>query len=179
MYIRNEALLSSQIEGAQVTLEEVLDPEAADNANCNVADVINYIRATELAIRRLTELPLCNRLIKKTYQTLMDGVRGPEKTPRAFRTSQNWIGGQGSTPKNARYIPSNTEDMIQAMSDLDKYINSDDDLDSLIRAALIHYQFETIHPFLDGKGRIGRLLILLFLMEQKALITPALYIFTF
>lgn len=106
----------------------------------------------------------------------MSGVRGQEKSPGEFRTSQNWIGGQGSTLKNARYIPPSPEDMIEAMSDLEKYMNSDDDLDALIRAALIHYQFETIHPFLDGNGRVGRLLITLFLMEKKVLTTPALYI---
>jgi Fic family protein len=147
-----------------------------EHANRNVADVINYIKATEFAIRRQKELPLCNRLIKEVHAVLMEGVRGQEKNPGEFRRSQNWIGGQGSTLKNARYIPPNVEDMRDAMSDLEKYMNADDELDVLIRAALIHYQFETIHPFLDGNGRVGRLLITLFLMEQKALSAPALYI---
>lgn len=176
MYVRKEALMSSQIEGTQATLEDVLDPLIEDNTNRNVADVVNYIKATEYAIRRLHELPLCNRLLKETHAILMKGVRGQEKNPGEFRCSQNWIGGKGSTLRNAKYIPPSPDDMTEAMSDLEKYINADDRLDGLIRAALIHYQFETIHPFLDGNGRIGRLLITLFLMEKKILTTPALYI---
>lgn len=176
MYVRKEALMSSQIEGTQATLEDVLDPLIEGNTNRNVADVVNYIKATEYAIRRLHELPLCNRLLKETHAILMEGVRGQEKNPGEFRCSQNWIGGKGSTLRNAKYIPPSPDDMTEAMSDLEKYINADDRLDGLIRAALIHYQFETIHPFLDGNGRIGRLLITLFLMEKKILTTPALYI---
>lgn len=176
MYVRKEALMSSQIEGTQATLEDILDPLIEDNTNRNVADVVNYIKATEYAIRRLHELPLCNRLLKETHAILMEGVRGQEKNPGEFRCSQNWIGGKGSTLRNAKYIPPSPDDMTEAMSDLEKYINAEDRLDGLIRAALIHYQFETIHPFLDGNGRIGRLLITLFLMEKKILTTPALYI---
>lgn len=176
MYVRKEALLSSQIEGTQATLEDVLDPLIEKNANQNVADVVNYIKATEFALERMNVLPLCNRLIKEIHEVLMSGVRGQEKNPGEFRTSQNWIGAAGSSLKNARYIPPNPEDMINAMSDLEKYINSDDSLDLLIQAALLHYQFETIHPFLDGNGRVGRLLITLFLMEKKVLNSPALYI---
>jgi len=176
MYVRKEALMSSQIEGTQATLEDVLDPLINENSNRNVADVINYIKATNFAIARLDELPLCNRLIKEAHAVLMTGVRGQEKNPGEFRYSQNWIGGQGSTLKNARFIPPAPEDMTVAMSDLEKYINDDDGLDVLIRAALIHYQFETIHPFLDGNGRIGRLLITLYLMDKGVLTTPALYI---
>lgn len=176
MYVRKEALLSSQIEGTQATLEDVLDPLIEKNANQNVADVVNYIKATEFALERMNTLPLCNRLIKETHEVLMSGVRGQEKNPGEFRISQNWIGAAGSSLKNARYIPPNPEDMVNAMSDLEKYINSDDSLDLLIQAALLHYQFETIHPFLDGNGRVGRLLITLFLMEKKVLNSPALYI---
>ena len=176
MYVRKEALMSSQIEGTQATLEDVLDPMIEDNTNRNVADVVNYIKATEFAVKRLKELPLCNRLIRETHAVLMEGVRGQEKYPGEFRHSQNWIGGRGSTLRNARYIPPSPEDMTEAMSELEKYINADDNTDALIRAALIHYQFETIHPFLDGNGRVGRLLITLFLMEQNVLSTPALYI---
>ena len=176
MYVRKEALLSSQIEGTQATLEDVLDPLIEKNANQNVADVVNYIKAAEFALERLKSLPLCNRLIKETHAVLMSGVRGQEKNPGEFRTSQNWIGAAGSTLKNAKYIPPNPDDMDEAMSDLEKYINSDDSSDVLIQAALIHYQFETIHPFLDGNGRVGRLLITLFLMEKKVLNSPALYI---
>ncbi|MDR2780103.1 MAG: Fic family protein [Synergistaceae bacterium] len=175
-YVRKEALLSSQIEGTQATLEDVLDPFLEQNANRDVAEVINYIKATEFAIARLSALPLSNRLIKETHAVLMTGVRGQEKTPGQFRHSQNWLGGYGSALKNASYIPPAPEEMIEAMSDLEKYINADDDLDILVRAALIHYQFETIHPFLDGNGRVGRLLITLFLLEKGLLKTPALYI---
>ena len=176
MYVRKEALLSSQIEGTQCTLDDILDPLRDENANQNVSDVVNYIRATEFAIKRLNSLPLCNRLIKETHAVLMEGVRGQEKNPGEFRYSQNWIGGQGSTIKNARYIPPNPEDMQAAMSDLEKYMNGESNTDPLIQASLIHYQFETIHPFLDGNGRVGRLLITLFLMEKSVLSTPALYI---
>ena len=176
MYVRKEALMSSQIEDTQATLEDILDPMLDTNTNRNIADVVNYIKATEFAITRLQTLPLCNRLIKETHAVLMKGVRGQEKNPGEFRYSQNWIGGQGSTLKNARYIPPSPDDMQNAMSDLEKYINTDDDLDALIQAALIHYQFETIHPFLDGNGRVGRLLITLFLMDKGILTTPALYI---
>lgn len=176
MYVRKEALLSSQIEGTQCTLDDILNPFAEENTNLNVSDVVNYIRAEEFAINRLQTLPLCNRLIKETHAVLMEGVRGQEKNPGEFRYSQNWIGGQGSTLRNARYIPPNPEDMINAMSDLEKYMNGEDSLDPLIQAALIHYQFETTHPFLDGNGRVGRLLITLFLMEKRMLSTPSLYI---
>lgn len=176
MYVRKEALLSSQIEGTQCTLDDILNPFAEENTNHNVSDVVNYIRAEEYAINRLQTLPLCNRLIKETHAVLMEGVRGQEKNPGEFRYSQNWIGGQGSTLRNARYIPPNPEDMVDAMSDLEKYMNGEDSLDPLIQAALIHYQFETTHPFLDGNGRVGRLLITLFLMEKKILSAPSLYI---
>lgn len=176
MYVRKEALLSSQIEGTQCTLEDILNPLIDNNTNRDVSDVVNYIRATEFALERLKTLPLCNRLIKETHAVLLESVRGQEKNPGEFRYSQNWIGGQGSPLRNARYIPPNPDDMLTAMSDLEKYINSDDTLDPLIQAALIHYQFETTHPFLDGNGRVGRLLITLFLMEKGILSTPALYI---
>jgi len=176
MYVRKEALMSSQIEGTQATLEDVLDPLIDVNANRDVAEVVNYVKATEFAIARLKELPLCNRLIREAHNLLMGGVRGQEKSPGEFRYSQNWIGGQGSTLKNARYIPPTPNDMRQAIADLEEYINNDDELDVLIRTSLIHYQFETIHPFLDGNGRVGRLLITLYLLEKKVLTTPALYI---
>lgn len=177
MYVRKEALLSSQIEGTQATLEDIFDPDLENNSNVDVADVVNYIKATEYAIKRLRELPLCARLIRETHQVLMEGVRGEEKEPEGFRTSQNWIGGQGSSLKTAVYIPPNPEDMNAAISDLEKYMNDEHaGLDILIRAALIHYQFETIHPFLDGNGRVGRLLITLFLLDQKVLRTPCLYL---
>lgn len=176
MYVRKEALLSSQIEGTQATLDDILDPHVEENTNQNVADVINYIKASQYGINRLSELPLCNRLLKEIHEILMSGVRGNEKNPGEFRRSQNWIGPAGSTLQNARFIPPNTEDMENAMSELEQFINRDDVMDPLIKAALIHYQFETIHPFLDGNGRIGRLLIILFLMEKKMLSHEVLYI---
>lgn len=176
MYVRKEALMSSQIEGTQATLEDVFDPLLDTNTNRDVADVVNYIKATVYAVDRLKTLPLCNRLLRETHAVLMENVRGQEKNPGEFRTSQNWIGGQGSTIKNARYIPPCPEDMDNAISKLEKYINVNDTYDVLIQAALIHYQFETIHPFLDGNGRIGRLLITLYLIEKGALSAPTLYI---
>ena len=176
MYVRKEALLSSQIEGTQCTLEDILNPFIDTKANQDVGDVINYISATEYALKRLKSLPLCNRLIKEIHGVLLQGVRGQEKSPGEFRYSQNWIGGQGSTLKNARYVPPNPVDMNIAMENLEKYINSEETIDPLLQIALIHYQFETIHPFLDGNGRIGRLLITLFLIERKVISTPTLYI---
>lgn len=177
MYIRKEALLSSQIEGTQATLDDILDPEAEENQNLNVTEVLNYIKATNYAFARLDEIPLCNRLLKETHSVLLSGLRGDEKNPGEFRHSQNWLGAAGSTLKTARYIPPAPIDMQQAMSDLEKYIHDESaDLDDLIRIALIHYQFETIHPFLDGNGRIGRLLIALYLHYKKILTAPVLYI---
>lgn len=179
MYVRKEAIMSSQIEGTQCTLEDVLDPEVDTKANADVSDVINYVKATQFALERLTTLPICNRLLRETHEVLMDGVRGQEKKPGEFRRSQNWIGPAGSTLKDARYIPPNVEDMEDAISKLEKYINDNKTYDPLIRAALVHYQFETIHPFLDGNGRIGRLLILLYLMERKLLSKPVIYVSCF
>lgn len=176
MYVRKEALISSQIEGTQCTLDDVLDPEVEANANLDVSDVINYVKATQYALKRLERLPLYCRLIREIHEVLMENVRGQDKTPGEFRHSQNWIGPANCSLKDARYIPPNVEDMQTAMSDLEKYINENVDYDPLIRAALIHYQFETIHPFLDGNGRIGRLLILLYLMEQRLIEKPVIYI---
>ncbi len=176
MYVRKEALLSSQIEGTQATLDDILDPNIEENTNQNVADIINYIKASHYGSARLAELPLCNRLLKEIHEILMQDVRGGEKSPGEFRSSQNWIGPAGSTLRDARYIPPHPEDMLEAMSDLEKFINSEDELDPLIKIALIHYQFKTIHPFLDGNGRIGRLLIALYLINQNLLSHETLYI---
>lgn len=176
MYVRKEALLSSQIEGTQATLDDILDPHIEQNTNQNVSDVINYIKATDFATERLQTLPLCCRLLLETHEVLLSDVRGSEKNPGEFRRSQNWIGAQGSTLKTARYIPPSPEDMQNAMSDLEKYIHELDQTDPLIKIALIHYQFETIHPFLDGNGRIGRLMVNLFLKENRLLSFPTLYI---
>ena len=176
MYVRKEALLSSQIEGTQATLDDILDPDAEKNNNINVEEVINYIKASDYSIERLKTLPICKRLILETHEILLKNIRGGEKNPGEFRNSQNWIGPGGSTLKNARYIPPNVEDMNIALDNLEKYINSQDETDPLIKIALIHYQFENIHPFLDGNGRIGRLLINLFLRDREILTYPTLYI---
>ncbi len=176
MYVYKEALLSSQIEGTQCTLDDVLDPELDLNVNLDVADVVNYVNASSYALERLKTLPLCCRLFKEIHELLLNGVRGQEKNPGEFRKSQNWIGAANCSLKDARYIPPNVTDMIEAMSCLEKYINDHDAYDPLVRIALIHYQFETIHPFLDGNGRVGRLLILLYLIEQQLLSKPIIYI---
>ena len=176
MYVQKEALLSSQIEGTQATLEDIFNPNINENINADVDDVVNYIKATKYAMKRLKTLPLCNKLLLETHKVLLSGARGKEKNPGEFRQSQNWIGGAGSTIKTARYIPPDILSMKEALSDLEKYINSEDELDELIRIALIHYQFESIHPFLDGNGRIGRLLIVLYLLEKKVIKTPSLYL---
>ena len=176
MYVRKEALISSQIEGTQCTLDDIFDPLNDLSANLDVSDVVNYVNAVTFAINRLKEIPLCLRLIKETHKILLKNIRGEEKNPGEFRKSQNWIGASGCNIKSARYIPPNVDDMNSSMAELENYINCSDAYDSLIRAGLIHYQFETIHPFLDGNGRIGRLLILLYLIEQKKIDKPILYI---
>lgn len=175
-YVRKEALYSSQIEGTQATLEDVLDIKNENSVNADIEETINNVKAINYAISLLDELPLCNRSLKMTHKVLMNGVRGNDKNPGEFRKSQNWIGHSGSTLKNAKYIPPNLEDLDKCLSDLEKYINNDSNIDSLIKAALIHYQFETIHPFLDGNGRIGRILIIIFLISEKKLKYPCLYI---
>lgn len=179
MLALKEALMSSQIEGIAVTLEELLDPQREESTNPDVRAVVNYVAATEFALQALKHEPLSNRLFKDTHAVLM---QGDPRTLGEFRTKQNWIGRRGSTPQNALYVPPAPDDMLRAMDDLERYIHGDvpdDDLDVLIRAALIHYQFETIHPFIDGNGRMGRLLITLFLHEQRVLSKPALYISCF
>ena len=174
MYVRKEALISSQLEGTQCTLDDVLDPSLAPNED--ITDVVNYVRALQYAVERFQTLPLCNRLIKEVHSELMRCVRGQEKSPGEFRRSQNWIGHANCSLREARYVPPNVEDMNVAMGELEQYINENEIYDPLIRAALIHYQFETIHPFLDGNGRIGRMLIILYLIQQKLLSSPILYV---
>ncbi len=176
MYVRKEAIISSQIEGTQCTLDDFLDPAVDRNSNLDIADVVNYVSACLYAIDRLHSFPLCNRFLREIHEIMLSGVRGSDKNPGEFRTSQNWIGPRNCTLKEARYIPPNVEDMRTSMSDLEKYMNEGDDYDPLIRIALIHYQFETIHPFLDGNGRVGRMMILLYLMEQGDISKPIIYI---
>lgn len=177
-YVRKEALLSSQIEGTQATLEDVLNADNESSVNLDVSDVINYVNALNFAVDRMRTLPICGRLLCEVHNVLMQNVRGQEKNPGEFRRSQNWIGGANSTIQTARYVPPTVEDMQQALSDLEKFIN-ESDLDVLIKTALVHYQFETIHPFLDGNGRIGRMLIILMLLNEHALSRPVLYLSLF
>lgn len=176
MYVRKEALMSSQIEGTQCTLDDVLDPESDQNANLDVADVVNYVKAVYYAIERLDTLPLCKRYIREVHGKLLEGVRGLDKMPGEFRASQNWIEPANCSLKDARYIPPNVEDMNQALDELEQYFHTETEYDPLIQAALIHYQFETIHPFLDGNGRVGRLLILVYLMSRGLLSQPIIYV---
>ena len=175
-YVRKEALFSSQIEGTQATLEDILNAENETSLNADVEEVVNYVKAINYAIELLDDYPICNRYIRMVHEVLMNGVRGKEKNPGEFRRSQNWIGHAGSSLKNAKYIPPSVEDMNECMSELEKYINDDNNIDDLIKIALIHYQFETIHPFLDGNGRIGRMLIILYLIYKNKLNYPCLYI---
>lgn len=175
-YVRKEALMSSQIEGTQCTLDDILDPYADASTDADVADVVNYVNAMHEAMRLRERLPLCNRLIKEVHAVLMQGVRGEEKDPGEFRVTQNWVGPSGCTIKDARYVPPNVDDMQLLMSNLEKFINEDSSYNPLVNAALIHYQFETIHPFLDGNGRVGRLLVLLYLLEKGVLTEPVLYV---
>lgn len=173
--IRKEALLSSQIEGTQATLTDVLTYETwheIDNFD-DVQEVVNYIKALNTGIKMLDKLPLGLRIVKESHRILLHGERGKNKEPGEFRRSQNWIG--GNSLKNAVFIPPPHDVALSAMSDLEKFINSENNLPSLVQCALIHYQFETIHPFLDGNGRIGRLLIDLFLHWKKLLEKPLLY----
>lgn len=176
MYMRKEALLSSQIEGTPCTLEDILDPELNTTVNPDVGEVINYVKATQFALEQMRTLPLCNQLLCETHAVLMTGVRGEERVLGEFRRSQNWIGAAGCSLKDARYIPPNVEDMTTALDELEQYIHEDSPYPPLIDAALIHYQFETIHPFPDGNGRIGRLLILLYFIEKSLLTKPVIYV---
>lgn len=175
MYVRKEALLSAQIEGTQCTFDDILNPENAELVQRDVADVVNYIKATEYAVERMNELPLCMRLLREVHAILLSDVRGSEKKPGELRSTQNWIGPTGCALKDAAYIPPNIEDMNDSLRDLEKFINEADDVDPIIKASLVHYQFETIHPFLDGNGRLGRLLITLSLMNDHALSAAVFY----
>ncbi|MFT5492074.1 MAG: Fic family protein [Limisphaerales bacterium] len=179
MYVRQEAVLSSQIEGTQSTLEDVLDYEAGgqvDNKPRDVEEVVNYVGAINHGLARLPELPLSLRLIREVHEKLMTGVRGQERQPGEFRRSQNWIGPQGCTLNDAEFIPPPPEDMNDALGDFEKFLHKRDSMPELIHCALAHAQFETIHPFLDGNGRVGRLLITLLLCERKILSRPLLYL---
>jgi Fic family protein len=179
MYIRKEAVLSSQIEGTQSSLTDVLEAEANlldAHRPKDVNEVINYIDALKYGIARLPQLPISTRLIREIHERLMDGVRGQERNPGELRTSQNWIGQGGSTLNNAVFVPPPPHEVGPALSSLENFIHSDGRLPVLLRIGMVHTQFETIHPFLDGNGRVGRLLITLLLCERNVLSQPVLYI---
>ena len=183
MYVRHEAVLSSQIEGTQSTLEDVLAFEAQGTSNDtpkDVEEVVNYVRAMNHGLRRLDELPLSLRLLCEIHGELMHNVRGGEKTPGAFRTSQNWIGPAGSSLATASFVPPPPHELMNTLGDLEKFLHDGKtSVPLLIRCGLAHAQFETIHPFLDGNGRVGRLLITLILCEERALSRPLLYLSVF
>ena len=179
MYIRKEAVLSSQIEGTQSSLTDVLEAEANlldASRPKDVEEVINYIDALKHGIARLPELPISTRLIREIHDKLMAGVRGQERNPGEVRTSQNWIGHGGSSLNNAIFVPPPPHEVGPALSALERFIHSEERLPVLIRIGLVHVQFETIHPFLDGNGRVGRLIITLLLCESNVLSQPVLYI---
>ena len=175
MYVRKEALLSAQIEGTQCTFDDVFNLANNGLLYKDVADVVHYVDAMVYAVRRMGELPLCVRLLKETHTRLLGHARGSERQPGTLRSSQNWIGPGGCTLATASYVPPNIDDMQQALADLEAYIHNADTIDPVVKAALVHYQFETIHPFLDGNGRLGRLLITLSLINDGALTNAAFY----
>jgi Fic family protein len=183
MYVRHEAVLSSQIEGTQSTLEDVLAYEAdaqREDTPKDIEEVVNYVRAMNHGLGRLEELPLSLRLLREIHAELMKGVRGGEKSPGEFRTSQNWIGGRDTTLRDAAFVPPPPHELMNCLGQLETFIHSArDSVPLLIRCGLAHAQFETIHPFLDGNGRVGRLLITLMLCEERALSRPLLYLSLF
>lgn len=178
MYVRKEALLSSQIEGTQASLEDIFDYESNTTIKNihDVEEVVNYIKAMNHGLVRLKEFPMSIRLIKEIHQILLTNVRGKEKTPGEFKRSQNWIGPAGSTLKSASFIPPPPDVALEHMGKLELFMHAENTLPDLISCALIHYQFETIHPFLDGNGRVGRLLITFYLCWKKIMQKPLLYL---
>ena len=180
MHTIKEASKSSEIEGTQTSITEVIQPidALADERKDDWQEVTNYISAMNEAQVTLKDLPLSTRVIKQLHKTLMSGVRGKYKGPGEFRRSQNWIG--GSSISDATFVPPNQDALPELLSDLEKFINNDEiALDPLVKIAIIHYQFETIHPFQDGNGRVGRLMIPLFLQSKELLSKPILYMSQF
>ena len=179
MYVKKEALFSSQIEGTQASLEGVLEFEADLKPKENIAgvkEVINYIKALNYGINRLEHFPMSLRLIKEIHKILLEGTRGAERTPGEFRRSQNWIGPAGALLSEAIFVPPPPHAVTPLMGDIEKFLHARDKVPPLIKIALIHAQFETVHPFLDGNGRVGRLLITFYLVWQRILIKPVLYL---
>lgn len=180
-WIRREAVLSSRIEGTRASLSDVLidelggAPASARDAD-DVHEVRNYVVALEYGITRLATLPLSLRLVRELHERLMKGMRGDKATPGEFRRSQNWIGPEGSTPTTAAYVPPPIGEMTNCLDNWEKFLHERDALPELVQCALVHEQFEAIHPFLDGNGRLGRLLITLFLIERGRLSQPLLYL---
>ncbi|MCL2471412.1 MAG: Fic family protein [Propionibacteriaceae bacterium] len=180
-YERREALASSRIEGTQASLSDVFRSEvSADAGNDDTAEVHRYIAATQRAYELAQTLPITQRLVLEVHEVLLQGVRGEEKSPGELRRSPVWVGSAGATPETAAYVPPLPQHIGELMSDWEKFVNHDGRaLPALVQAALMHYQFETIHPFLDGNGRIGRLLINLLLMDRGRLPQPLLYLSNF
>jgi Fic family protein len=177
-YIRREAVLSSRIEGTRASLSDLLldEAEADRSADSDVQEVRNYVVALEYGLERLRKLPLSLRLVRELHARLMQGVRGDRATPGEFRRSQNWIGPAGSTPATAPYVPPPPDLMKESLADWEQFLHDRDRFPDLIQCAIMHEQFEAIHPFLDGNGRVGRLLITLFLVERSRLPQPLLYL---
>lgn len=175
-YLTREALASSRIEGTQTTFKDVLkaQADAAEPDDADVEEVVNYQTAVDHGIDLLDELPLCQRLVTRVHETLLGGVRGRDKRPGQFRDGMVWIGGR--TPATAVYVPPPPEPMRAALDDWERFVNEPGRLPTLVRCALMHYQFETIHPFFDGNGRVGRVLITLMLMVEGPLPVPSLYL---
>lgn len=179
MYVKKEAVLSSQIEGTQASFVDVLSAEyiqADDQRRDDVSEVVNYVNAMNWGLDRLGEFPLSLRLIRNIHAKLLQNTRGSHRNPGEFRTSQNWIGPAGCTLNTATFVPPTVPDMEVALGDLEKYFYEEDYTPALVKIALIHAQFETIHPFLDGNGRMGRLLITFWLCQQEILAKPLLYL---
>lgn len=180
MYVRKEASHSSQIEGTQATMSDALKAESDIQINLpkDVDDILHYIDAMNFGLERLSQLPLSLRLLKEVHQVLLTNARTEHHvTPGEFRRSQNWIG--GASPATAKFVPPPISNMMSALGDLEDFIHQGDHVEALIKAALIHAQFETIHPFVDGNGRTGRLLITFFLCQQNILKKPVLYLSEF
>lgn len=178
MYVRREAVLSSQIEGTQSTLDDVLAYELAGTVGMHrdVEEVVNYVKAMEYGLHRLTTLPLSLRLIREIHGELLSSGRGAERMPGDFRTSQNWIGSAGGLLRDASFVPPPPHEMHEGLGNLETFLHTDHGFPPLIESAMAHAQFETIHPFLDGNGRVGRLLVTFLLVHRGVLGRPLLYL---